>query len=777
MFSVDDRLYCQAQTGVTGFAITMKRRYLTIILLFTTATVVALTLLQAFDEAKKTGRTIGLSLDEESSSLTIIAIIPDFPADRAGLEPGDTILSLGGIHVDSFQELLDAAATLNRGRETGLTVLRDGRQVTAHLTPGVSMPWSKLLLDLFVVLGYTAVALLARFRAPDGMPSRLLSFFSIAVALELALPTSSTLIPNWLLIRNVLFYLLSGLQLGLELHLASVIPKPYAWFTTRPWLARLYYTVGLSAGGFTALLSVAEYFEIQAAAPLASHARTAMNDVVLVGWGLAVVGILVVQYRHSTTMGHRHQALVILSGVLPWALYNMTNTIASIQGITLGTWFEYAQPIVLLFYPAVIFVAIFRYHLFDIRVALKRSLVLSLVTIGVLLAFTAVFEALSSRFGEIEQAGRLQVALFAVTMLFLGLLFNPVRQLIQKNIDTRFYPERTALRERLGELAANLPSLGDLGAIGGTVVEEVSRVFQVESATLLISDPASGLLVSLATASDRPVGDNEVSMLLETNDRGIDQLREARRALPADIIAATSPALAQRIHALLAETAIGLVNGDTLVGLLLLGPKKGRGTLSTEELDLLRLFSVNVATVLENVRLFQSATYEQLTGLLRREAILEALDVEIERASRYGRPLTVGMIDLDHFKKVNDTWGHLAGDAMLQRVASEIKFYLRSTDQIGRYGGEEFLFILPETGLEHGAQVAEKLRAALENLPSPVPEAPDLHITASIGLTELQGDVEPDLTAVDLIRAADAALRQGKNTGRNRVVVMPAHKA
>lgn len=757
--------------AAAGFAITMKRRYLTLLLVFTTALVAALTVLKVFDEAEKTGRTIGISLDDERTSLTIIGIVPDLPAEKAGLETGDTILSLGGIPVDTFQELLDAAATMNRGRTTDLTVLRAERQVTLHLTPGISMPWGKLLLDLFVVLGYAGVALLARFRAPYGLPSRLLSFFSIAVALELALPTSSTSIPNWLLIRNVLFYLLSGLQLGLELHLASVIPKPYAWFTDRPWLTRLYYTVGLSAGCATAALSFAEFFGVKTAAALAPLARTAMNDVVLVGWGLAVVAILIVQYRHSTTTGHRHQALVILSGVVPWALYNITITITSTQGITLGTWFSYAQPIVLLFYPVVIFVAIFRYHLFDIRVALKRSLVLFLVTGGVLLVFSAVFEALSSRFGEIEQAGRLQVVFFALTMLALGLLFNPVRRLIQKGIDTRFYPERTAQRVRLAELAANLPSLGNLGAIGRNVVDEVSRVFQVESATLLISDPASGLLVSLATASDRPLADNEVSMLLETNDRGIDQLRKARRALPADIIAATSPALAQRIHALLAETAIGLVNGNTLVGLLLLGPKKGRGVLSTEELDLLRLFSVNVATVLENVRLFQSATYEQLTGLLRREAILEALDIEIERASRYGRPLTVGMIDLDHFKKVNDTWGHLAGDAMLQRVAGEIKIYLRSTDQIGRYGGEEFLFFLPETDLEQGAQVAEKLRAALENLPSPVLEAPDLHITASIGLAALQVGAEPAPTAIDLIRAADNALLRGKDTGRNRVVV------
>ncbi|MEN8162775.1 MAG: diguanylate cyclase [Acidobacteriota bacterium] len=749
----------------------MKRRSLTAILLVAALLVVLFTVLRGIDEAARTGRTLGLSVDDEHVGLTISRVVPGLPADQAGLASGDTFLSLGGASPEALQQLLDIAATMTRGKVTNLTVLRAGERKTVQVTPGVPLPWGLLLLDLFAVLGYLAVALLARFRAPDTLSSRLLSFFSIAVALELALPVYASLIPNWPLYRSVLFHLLSGLQLGLELHLASVIPKRYAWFDHRPWLTRLYYSVGLSAGGITALLEIAEFFEIESASALAVAARAAMNNIVLVGWGLAVVAILMIQFRNSKTPGHRNQALVILTGVLPWAIYNIVGTVASIQDIYLGAWFDLAQPIVLLLYPVVIFIAIFRYHLFDIRVAFKRSLVLVLVTIIVMALFSTVFETLSSRFGEIEQAGRFQVVLFALTMLLLGLLFNPVRCLIQLGIDTRFFPERIAQRERLAELASNLPSLGNLGAIGRHVVEEVSRVFQVTSATLLVSDPASGLLLSLATASDEPLGDKDVSLLLESKDQGIDQLRQARRPLPADILANTSPALAQRISALGAETGIGLVNGETLVGLLLLGPKKDRGALTTEELDLLRLFSLNVATVLENVRLFQSATYEQLTGLLRREAILEALDAEIERASRYERPLTVGMIDLDHFKTVNDTWGHLAGDAMLQRVATELKSRLRSTDQIGRYGGEEFLFFLTETDLETGVRVAEKLRAAIENLPSPVPEAPDLHITASIGLTELRAGTDPPPTANDLIRAADGALLQGKDAGRNRVVV------
>lgn len=749
----------------------MKRNTLNTILVISALLVVVMTGARAVDEVSRAGRMIGLVVDDSNQALTVDTVEPGLPADRAGLQPGDTIVSLGGAPTDTLQELYGAASSLVRGKVIEMETLRSNHLRTVQLIPGAPLPWSRLLLELLAILGYTAVAFLARFRAPDGLPARLLTFFSIAVALELSLPNSSTLIPNWLLYRDIFFYLLTGLQLGLELHLASVIPKRYAWFKDRPWLSRLYYMIGLSGGGLAALLSIAEYFGIEGLAGSFGPSSAALANGLLSLWGLAVVGILLIQYSKSTTPGNRSQALLILIGVVPWAIYNVLTSLDSTLNLTFGIWFELAQPLVLLFYPVVIFIAIFRYHLFDIRVVMKRSLVIVLVTIAVLALFTVVFETLSSQFGRIEQAGRFQVALFALTMLLLGLLFNPVRRLIQRFIDSRFYPEKIAQRERLAELASNLPSLGSLGAIGRQVVEEVRRVFQVTSTTLLVSDPASGLLVSLATSSDQPQSDREVSLLLESSDSGIEQIRRARRPLPADIIANTSPALAQRINALGAETGVGLVNGETLVGLLLLGPKTGRGELTTEEQGLLRLFSLNVAAVLENVRLFQSATYEQLTGLLRREAILEALEIEINRASRYNRPLTVGMIDLDHFKDVNDTWGHLAGDVVLQRVAAELKNALRSTDQIGRYGGEEFLFFLPETDLDQGVQVSEKLRLAVEEMSSPVDEAPDLRITASIGVTELLAGRHSPLTVDAMIREADGALLEGKQAGRNCVLI------
>jgi two-component system cell cycle response regulator len=221
---------------------------------------------------------------------------------------------------------------------------------------------------------------------------------------------------------------------------------------------------------------------------------------------------------------------------------------------------------------------------------------------------------------------------------------------------------------------------------------------------------------------------------------------------------------------------VPLLAHDLLVGILLVGRKEGSRGYPAEEIDLLDLLARHVATVFENVRLFESATYESLTGLLRRETILEQLGRELERVRRYGRPLTIAMADLDHFKEVNDRHGHLAGDALLRRISQVAVAGLRSTDWMGRYGGEEFLLVLPETDIEGASQVAEKIRGLVQKTCVEMEDGTLARVTISIGLAEL-GDVPPKegrITARDLIAAADRSLYEAKHGGRNRVFPLVA---
>ncbi|HKO91978.1 MAG TPA: GGDEF domain-containing protein [Polyangiaceae bacterium] len=156
---------------------------------------------------------------------------------------------------------------------------------------------------------------------------------------------------------------------------------------------------------------------------------------------------------------------------------------------------------------------------------------------------------------------------------------------------------------------------------------------------------------------------------------------------------------------------------------------------------------------------------DPLTGLANRRHFVQALATEVARSRRYGAPLTVLLIDIDYFKRVNDRFGHAAGDAALTCVASGLRSSCRQTDLPARYGGDEFALLLPETTAERGLAFAERLAAVLRTAPPYEVGAPSL--TLSIGVAEgARGEEAPQL-----LKRADEALYQAKEGGRNRTVL------
>lgn len=163
-----------------------------------------------------------------------------------------------------------------------------------------------------------------------------------------------------------------------------------------------------------------------------------------------------------------------------------------------------------------------------------------------------------------------------------------------------------------------------------------------------------------------------------------------------------------------------------------------------------------------------AATTDLLTQVSNRGTILSHLFTEADRAVRHGRPLSVAFVDLDHFKAINDTHGHQVGDVVLRGVAGLFATSLRQSDVVGRYGGEEFMVVLPETGPEEAAQVAEKLRLLVQRHRFVVGPAQTLNVTISIGIAGGQGRT---LRAESLVRDADNAMYSAKSLGRNQTYV------
>jgi len=174
----------------------------------------------------------------------------------------------------------------------------------------------------------------------------------------------------------------------------------------------------------------------------------------------------------------------------------------------------------------------------------------------------------------------------------------------------------------------------------------------------------------------------------------------------------------------------------------------------------------DIATALVDTH--DRATYDRLTGVANRQSLLAALFAEVERATRYGRPLSLAFVDIDHFKAVNDTYGHAVGDVVLRGVAQTISANLRASDMIGRYGGEEFMLILTETDIEEGAVLTEKLRTLVGRQRFAVEGAPEIAVTISIGIA---GGAGNKLRMDNLVRDADAAMYSAKSLGRNQTYV------
>ncbi len=194
--------------------------------------------------------------------------------------------------------------------------------------------------------------------------------------------------------------------------------------------------------------------------------------------------------------------------------------------------------------------------------------------------------------------------------------------------------------------------------------------------------------------------------------------------------------------------------------------------LGEDDVKILELLAAAAAVAVQNAHLYQEtqrlATTDALTGLSNYRHFHDLLLLEVQRARRMEYPVGLILMDLDHFKQVNDLHGHPMGDAALRQVAEQLRLRLRRTDVVGRVGGEEFAAILPGDSLAEVAIVAEKLRRAVEELPplSGGMSAGSTHVTLSVGGTSLASDV---VDAELLVSRADQALYEAKRNGRNQV--------
>jgi diguanylate cyclase (GGDEF)-like protein len=211
---------------------------------------------------------------------------------------------------------------------------------------------------------------------------------------------------------------------------------------------------------------------------------------------------------------------------------------------------------------------------------------------------------------------------------------------------------------------------------------------------------------------------------------------------------------------------VPIVVYDEVIGVLSVQSRE-RAAFGPDELRLLEAIGAQAAVAIQNARLYELATVDGLTGLYVRRYFDGRLDEELARARRFEHSFSVAILDLDDFKKINDTHGHAVGDRVLQDAAQTMRAAMRGVDIASRYGGEEFAFILPRTGIVDAHAVAERVRSDLAELRVAVGGSQVLRITVSIGVACFPESGADD--ADDLLRRADIALYRAKAAGKNRV--------
>jgi diguanylate cyclase (GGDEF)-like protein len=214
-----------------------------------------------------------------------------------------------------------------------------------------------------------------------------------------------------------------------------------------------------------------------------------------------------------------------------------------------------------------------------------------------------------------------------------------------------------------------------------------------------------------------------------------------------------------------------LAIGEEIIGCISLNSDQPNG-FDAQDLQFFSVIGYQMAASLEHSQRFSSikniATYDTLTNLYNRRYFEESLGIEVQKSFSNKTPLSIIMVDIDHFKKMNDTFGHPEGDKVLREIASLLKSSVRAKDTIARYGGEEFILILPETILEASFMIAERIRQLVEKTAFEVGQA-RLNITISLGISNFP--VHRPKSDKELIKMADLALYEAKRGGRNRVCI------
>lgn len=319
------------------------------------------------------------------------------------------------------------------------------------------------------------------------------------------------------------------------------------------------------------------------------------------------------------------------------------------------------------------------------------------------------------------------------------------------------------------ELASSLLKSSGRAALQQALGNSLPKV--LEASYIVVCEPSAKVPLLFVHAS-HPIGPKGISALHHHLSEACGNLLPNSVDLDWDWLAllpsAPSPEDAMITPA--SYVSVPISDGSRTLGFLTMLPPAGWER-SEERMQGLLIAGDLLAVVLRNFELTDQlesrATHDGLTGLLNRQALIDRIASECARSRRYHHPLAIAILDIDHFKSINDNHLHHTGDEALRRLAKSLLRSVREADSVGRLGGEEFAVMMPLTTMEGAIRTAERLRHDVAGIRVPIEGGKTISFTASFGVA---GGIGEGLDADELLRRADAALYEAKNSGRNRVV-------
>ncbi|OGO23549.1 MAG: hypothetical protein A2144_11160 [Chloroflexi bacterium RBG_16_50_9] len=468
--------------------------------------------------------------------------------------------------------------------------------------------------------------------------------------------------------------------------------------------------------------------------------------------------LLIRSYHSSTNPDHRNRILYLLVGLTILSIMGSVWAIAS--NLSAIDHFGHMGNALLIAY------AVMKFHLLDMKMVIRKGI----VYIGVAVFVTAGSLLLITRWILVVETWPVSASLITTIAIVIAMvaLVRPLQKFLDRVTSILFYGKSYDYRQTLLSFSSNMSNIIDLEQLAAAILSPLTNAIRANQASLLFA--ANDYFAS--QFAERYVKSDPVTpILLRKDGPVVNWLERETRPLTADVINREPEfkgmweEVRNSLAAAETEVLCPVKSKNKLVAILALSRKQRHSRYSRDDIDLLMTLANEAAVAIENAELYekakQRANTDELTGLFNHRFFHQRLNEEIARSSRFGEVFSLVLIDVDHFKKYNDIHGHLAGDDILKKVGSHVNHELRDTDICFRYGGDEFAIILPQSPMESGRIVAERMRKAIESRT----DWQGIPITISLGLASWPTD---GVMKEELIQSSDAALYFAKQTGKNR---------